>query len=178
MINQLTNRLNESTIFKIKKAFPNLHLELTNISLEAKKKAINLTLEKYRLKHTVQIIRYLNLNRGFFGKDSYITISGALARYIIRENKVVNGMKPIESLSGFVKELLNAKRTRRQVQVFDSQQNELKNNSQSGDLRLIDKNSQQFKNFFKLVADAKKQHSLEHAEFASLNRSDSAMEEE
>ena len=92
MIHQLANRLNETNIFKIKKQYPNLSQEVAAIEESHQERAISALLEMYRMRHTMQIIRYMNLNRGEFSMESYITISGALARFIIKENKIMNEM--------------------------------------------------------------------------------------
>ena len=65
------------------------------------------------MRHTMQIIRYMNLNRGEFSMESYITISGALARFIIKENKIMNEMQQMLPLRQIFRDMLSHQKTRR-----------------------------------------------------------------
>ena len=47
--------------------------------------------------HALQIIRFLNKSRGYFSKDSYDSIIGAFASYMLEENDIINEMNTVSS---------------------------------------------------------------------------------
>ena len=55
-----------------------------------KRKAIKKELRKHKYMHTLQIIRFLNKSRGYFNKDSYDSVIGAFALYVLKENKIIS----------------------------------------------------------------------------------------
>ena len=93
----------------------------------------------HKFQHTIQIIRFLNRSRAHFSKDSYLSISGALAKFVIEQNKTRDSMKKFSAYTNVIKTLVKDKRTEKHLRTYDSREESLASN-----MKYVDQTSMSF----------------------------------
>jgi len=82
----------------------------------------------YKLRHTVQILRYLNKYYNKFSPDSWHSVKNALAHIIIKEAQLTDKLKSIVIIQQLCSYLLANAKTVRSLMTFEAELQKQKRN--------------------------------------------------
>ena len=121
--------------------------DIVGIEDEHKVEAIRSLLKMHKFQHTIQIIRYFNKSGQRYDYDSYHSVSGALAMYIIEESNLAQKMKRVSAYTNLIGVLLNDKRTLKSLSNLDAETTD--------NIQVVDQKSNMFTSLKELIAAAR-----------------------